>query len=60
MYCEVCSTHKGNIESKGKEQRIKWTNGKIIHNLNKSITILNINGLNTPIKRKRLSDFIKK
>lgn len=29
MYCEVCSTHKGNIESKGernKDQMDKWKN----------------------------------
>lgn len=58
MYCEVYSTPKGNIEQRGK---IKRTNSKIIHlTLIKSITILNIYGLNTPIKRKRLSDFIKK
>ena len=58
MYCEVYSTPKGNTEQRGK---IKRTNNKIIHlTLIKSITILNIYGLNTPIKRKRLSYFIKK
>lgn len=52
---------KGTYKAKGKRTKIKWTNSKIIHlTLIKSITILNINGLNTPIKRKRLSNFIKK
>ena len=64
--CQKCS-HNPKKGRKGKNRGLKnsgnkqKTNNKMVHlNPNLSMTTLNVNGLNTPIKRKILSEWIKK
>ena len=45
---------------KKKRERNIGTKGKMAMNKYLSIIILNVNGLNTPIKRHRIAEWIKK